>query len=140
MTLNKKGVALPFQQFTIPLDEESPLKRQVTVRDETPGILGGGYNTFSSASKMAAHRFSNSHIKYHISQVKGGKPRTGGTSKRAQSRDELHKGVSALKFYETPQFRDEVTPVPLDDSQLQYLSGMSPKPLNSDLHKVALGP
>lgn len=31
-------------------------------------------------------------------------------------------------------------PVDLDDSQLKYLSGMSPKPLNSDLTKVALGP
>ena len=130
---------MPFQQFTIPLEGESPLKRQVTVRDETPGILGGGYNTFASASKMAAQRFSNSHIKYHIQHVKQGSGRAkAAPSKRARSRDELNKPVSALKFYETPQFfQDEGVP---DDSQLQYISGMSPKPLNSDLAKVAQCP
>lgn len=98
----KKGVAVPQHQFTIPLEEESPLKRIVTVREETPGILGGGYNTFSSASKMAAHRFSNSHIKYHISNVKQASSKAQG--KRARSREELKKGISALKFYDTPQF------------------------------------
>jgi len=76
----------------------------VTIRDESPGILGGGYNTFSSATKVTAQRFSNSQIKMHISNAKGkidSKKQSTLTSKRAKSREDVTKAFP-LKYYETP--------------------------------------